>query len=227
MFWLWLRFQNQWQCEVLLAPGPALGGWGAPRTWKLGPQLYNTLHLTHSTYVNKNIDLTNAYKSIFYSISTTYKADRLKHSLCFKLGKWLFQVLKNANVFVNSVTSNVLAVSLSIDITAKFVSLSSVVVDLWNILISLNLLKIHSAVLHTAVIGKLSLGRQWKGTQAPFPLVSEETFPGGTTLTFCLYFSGLRRCNANGRSQNFSPFYTKKLLHFTAIVTKNAFPWQQ
>jgi len=37
-------------------PGPALGGW-LPRAWTLGPQLYNTLHLTHSIYVNKNIDL--------------------------------------------------------------------------------------------------------------------------------------------------------------------------
>ena len=40
-----------------------------------------------------------------------------------------FQVFKNANVFVNSVISNVLAVSLSIDIV-RFVSLSSVIVDL-------------------------------------------------------------------------------------------------
>jgi len=54
---------------------------------------------------------------------------------------------------------NVLAVSLSIDIIARFVCLSSVTIDLWNVLISLNLLKLHSAVLRTAVIGKLSLGR--------------------------------------------------------------------
>ena len=28
-----------------------------PRTWTLGPPIYNTLHLTHTSYINKNIDL--------------------------------------------------------------------------------------------------------------------------------------------------------------------------
>jgi len=41
-----------------------------------------------------------------------------------------FQVFKNANVSVSSVVSSVIAVSLSIDITARFVNLSSVIVDL-------------------------------------------------------------------------------------------------
>jgi len=34
-----------------------LGAWGPRRGWKLGPPIYNTLHLTHSIYVNKSIDL--------------------------------------------------------------------------------------------------------------------------------------------------------------------------
>jgi len=58
----------------------------------------------------------------------------------FQARKVIFQVFKNANVFVNSNISHILAVSLSIDIIARFVSLSLVIVDLWNALISLNLL---------------------------------------------------------------------------------------
>jgi len=42
----------------------------------------------------------------------------------------LFQVVKNANVAVNSVISDVLAVLLSIDIIAKFVGLSTIIVYL-------------------------------------------------------------------------------------------------
>ena len=75
--------------------------------------------------------------------------------------------------------SNVLEVSLSIDIIARFGRLSSVIVDLWNLLISLNLLKLRSAV-----IGKLSL--EW--TQAPFPLASAEIFPGGQRRHFSYTF---------------------------------------
>jgi len=130
------------------------------------------------------------------STQRTKKADRLKHFLYFKLGKWLFQVFKNANVgllvFVNSNISHILAVSLSIDIIARFVSLSLVIVDLRNILISLNLLKRHSPVLRTAVIGKLSL--EWP--QAPFLWASAVIFPRGN-VEFCLNFSGCWRYNAN------------------------------
>jgi len=39
--------------------GPALGGLEPPRTWTLGPPIYNILLLTHSIYVNKNIDYFN------------------------------------------------------------------------------------------------------------------------------------------------------------------------
>ena len=46
----------------------------------------------------------------------------------------------------------------------RFVSLSSVKADLWNVLINFNLLKLRSILLRTAVIGKLSLW--WP--QAPF-----------------------------------------------------------
>jgi len=36
------------------------------------------------------------------------------------------------------------------------------------------------------VIGKLSLGRQWKGPQAPFPLASAEIFPGEDNVDILL-----------------------------------------
>jgi len=95
-----------------------------------------------SIYLNKCL-----YKHIStYSINTTFKADTLKHVLYFKLGNDFFQIFKNANVFVNSVISNVFAVSLPLNIIARFVSLLSVKVDMWNVLISFNLPKFRSAV---------------------------------------------------------------------------------
>jgi len=60
--------------------------------------------------------------------------------------------------------SNVFAVSISVDIIARFVSLSSVIVDLSNFLINFNLLKLRSTVLRSAVIGKLSS----YGPKSPF-----------------------------------------------------------
>jgi len=43
-------------CVYIVAKGGAR--WlDPPRTWTLGPPIYNALHLTHSIYVNKNIDL--------------------------------------------------------------------------------------------------------------------------------------------------------------------------
>ena len=138
--------------------------------------------------------------------------------------KTFFQVFKNANVFVKSSISNALAVSLPVDIIARCVSFSSIIVDLWKVLISLNLLKLRLAVLRRGVIGKLSL--EWP--QAPFPWTSAEIFPGGATSTFCLQFSGCWWCSAIGGSQSALPFlHKKKLLHFMAIVTKNALRWQQ
>jgi len=114
-------------------------------------------------------------KSIFYSINTTYKAGRLSD---------FFQVFKHANVFVNSVISNTLAVPLSIDTIARFVSISSVIVDLLTVLISLNLLKLRSAVLRTATSGKLLL--EWP--QAPYSLASAETRGGGQRRHFAYTF---------------------------------------
>jgi len=61
---------------------------------------------------------------------------------------------KNYNA---TVTSNVFVVSHSIDIIARFVSLSSVIVDLRYVLRNFNFLNLRSTVLRTAVIGKLSL----------------------------------------------------------------------
>jgi len=87
---------------------------------------------------------------------------------------------KNANVFVNSVISNILAVSLSIDIIARFASISSVTDDLLNVLISLNLLKLRSAELRAAVIGTLS----W--AQAPYPLASAKIFARGGNVDILL-----------------------------------------
>jgi len=52
----------------------------------------------------------------------------------------------------------------------------------------------------------------------------QKSFQGGTTSTFCLYFSGCRRYNANWRLQNALPFYnTKKMPRITARVTKMRF----
>jgi len=42
---------------TLVTPKAGSRWLGGPRTWTLGPQLYNTLHLIHSIHVNKNIDL--------------------------------------------------------------------------------------------------------------------------------------------------------------------------
>jgi len=207
--------------------------------------------------------LTNTYEGIFYSINTTCKADRLKHLQYFKLGKWFLQVFKTANIFVNSNISNILAVSLSIDIIARFVSLSSVtvqarnqrpegggnpaialpkfsqtyvfvrysnklhhfpppkisvgcgpvIVDLWNVLISLNLLKLRSAVLRTAVIGKLSL--EWPQAhflwpQAPFPWASAVIFPGGKRRHFAYTFQVADDTMQTDVYKALYPFYTKR-----------------
>jgi len=84
-------------------------------------------------------------------------------------------------VSVNSVISDVLAVSLSIDILARFVGLSLAVVDLRNVLISLNLLKLRKAVCRTAVIGKLWL----KWPQTLFHGCPQKFFHGGQ----CRYFA--------------------------------------
>ena len=169
---------------------------GDPRAWTLGLPIYNTLHLTHSNYLIKiSTFLTYAYKSIFYSINTTYKADRLKAFAMFQARKMTFSEFPKMEMFLST---NVLGVSLSTDILARFVRLSSVTVDLWNASISLNLLKLRSTVLHTAVIGKLSL--QW--LQIIFHGRPEIFFHRGETSKFWLYFSGCWRCNVNGRSQS-------------------------
>ena len=59
--------------------------------------------------------------------------------------------------FLKSVRSNVFAVSLSIDIIFRIASFSSNIVDLPNVLINFNLLKLRATVLLTTLIGKLSL----------------------------------------------------------------------
>jgi len=69
-------------------PGTALGGWAPPPNLEVGaPNIqyiaFNAWYLCKQKH--RSI-ITNAYESIFYSINTTYKADRLKHLLCLKLG---------------------------------------------------------------------------------------------------------------------------------------------
>jgi len=91
-------------------------------------------------------------------------------------------------------------------------------------LISLNLLKFRSAVLRTAAIGKLLL----KWTQAPFPLASAEIFPVGQRRHFAYSFQVADDAMQMDVHKAFYPFYAKrKLLLFTAIVTKNALRWQK
>jgi len=112
-----------------------------------------------------------------FSTAPTQPIKQKDLSIClFQTRKMtFFQVFKNANVFVNSVLCNVSTSSLSIDIIARFFSLLSDLVDLWNIFISLSLQKLRLAVLRTAVIGKFSL--EWP--QTPFPCESAEIFPWG------------------------------------------------
>jgi len=125
----------------------------------------------------------------------------------FQVRKMTFSKFPKMQMFLST---NVLAVSLSIDILARF-SLSSVIVDLWNASISLNLLKLSSAVLRTAVIGKLSL--QWP--QIPFMGVRRNFFMGGNVEILLILFRLLTmQCKRT---------FTKRLLHFTSIATKMHF----
>ena len=67
-----------------------------------------------------------------FSTASTQRTKKTDLSICYvsSYENDFFQVFKNANVFVNSTISNVSAASLAVDITARFVSLSSVIVDL-------------------------------------------------------------------------------------------------
>ena len=108
----------------------------------------------------------------------------------------LFCLFSEMQMFLSTVISNVLAVSLSINIIARFVSFSSVIVDLWNVLI-IDLWNV--------------LNRQTFVRMAPsrLSMVVRRNFSRRSTSTFCLYFLGCWRCNENGRSQ---PFLHKKCL---------------
>jgi len=143
----------------------------------------------------------------------------------FQARKMTFSQFQNANISVNSGISNVLAVSLSRYIISRFASFASIVVDLWNVLSSLNVPKLLSAALRTPVIRKRSLNVR---AQALYMGVRRKFSRGRARSTFRSLFSGCRRCNASGRSQSHLPFLLKnKFLHFAAIVTKNALRWQQ
>jgi len=148
----------------------------------------------------QNLDIFQQMLTKAFSSAPTQRIKQTDLSDCYvsSFENDFFEIFKNENDSVDSVISNVLAVSLSIHIIERFVSLSSVIVDQWNVLICLNLLKLRSAVLCIAVIGKLSL--DWP--QAAFPWASAESFPWGTTSKFCLYFSGCWRCNVNGSSRS-------------------------
>jgi len=66
-----------------------------------------------------------------FSTASTQRIKQTDLSICY-VSSWendFFEVFKNANVSVNSVIPNVLAVSLSVDI-ARFISISSVISDL-------------------------------------------------------------------------------------------------
>jgi len=97
-------------------------------------------------------------------------------------------------------------------------------------LISLNLLNHSSAILRIAVIGKLSLGHQWKGPQAPFPLASAEIFPGGDNVDILLMLFRLKtmQCKrtftqrfTHSTQKEIAPFYGnnhKKCTSLAAIA---------
>jgi len=127
----------------------------------------------------------------FYTASTQH-IQQTDLSICY-VTNWendSFHVFKNANVSVNSVISNVLAVSLSIDILARFVSLSS------------------------AIVGSVKRFNQPELAEAPFSSIAHSSdrqtlvrmnqnpFPWEAKSKFCLYFSGCWRCNVNGSSQS-------------------------
>jgi len=67
-----------------------------------------------------------------FSTASTQRIKQTDLSICYvsSLENDFFQVSKNANVSVSSVIPNVFAVSLSVDILARLVSLLSVIVDL-------------------------------------------------------------------------------------------------
>jgi len=67
-----------------------------------------------------------------FSTASTQPIKQTDLSICYVSSEEndFFQVFINANVSVNSVIPNVLAVSLSIDIIARFMSISSVIADL-------------------------------------------------------------------------------------------------
>jgi len=73
--WHIIRAGARW---LGVLPEPGLGApniqYNAFNTWYLRKQKHRFI-------------LTNAYNSIFYSINTTYKADKRTHLLCFNLGK--------------------------------------------------------------------------------------------------------------------------------------------
>jgi len=82
--------------------GPALGGWGPPPSLDVrAPNIqYTAFNTLYSIYVNKISPFQiNAYESIFCSINTTYKADIVKHLLCFKLRKLLLPSFQKYKFF--------------------------------------------------------------------------------------------------------------------------------
>jgi len=68
------------------------------------------------------------------------------------------------------------------------------------------LLKLHSAVLRRAVIGKLLL--EWP--QAPFPLASAEIFPGGQRRHFAYTFKVSDDAMQTGVHKALYLFFTKR-----------------
>ena len=110
--------------------------------------------------------------------------------------------------------SNVLAASLSQYAIDRFASFSAVIGNLWNVLSSIDLLKLRSAVLRTPEIGKRSL----KWTQLLFTCMSTEIDQEVQRQ----YFAAMQVDVHKARY----PFYSKRNLSipldFTANVTRNA-----
>ena len=75
-----------------------------------------------------------------------------------------------------------------------------------NVLISLNLLKLRSEALRTALIGKLS--SEWP--QAPFPLASAEIFPGGQRRHFAYSFQVADDAMQTVVHKALYPFYARR-----------------
>ena len=115
-----------------LTPGPALGGCPPPPP-SLDVGAPNIQYIAFNKYYlcKQNLDIFQQMLTKAFSSAPTQRIKQTDLSNCYvsSYENDFFEIFKNENDSVDSVISNVLAVSLSIHIIERFVSLSSVIVD--------------------------------------------------------------------------------------------------